>query len=50
VFYTPAHYMGNWAYKLACRSAKKLISAEPKLEADELDKSKEHTPILINNS
>ena len=50
VFYTPAHYMGNWAYKLACRSAKKLISAEPKLEADDLDKSKEHKPILINNN
>ena len=49
VFYTPAHYMGNWDYKLACRSAKKIISTEPepKLETDGLDESKEQKPVVL---
>ena len=49
VFYTPAHYTGNWDYKLACRSAKKLISTEsaPKLETDGLDEPKEQKPVVL---
>ena len=39
----------NWDYKLACRSAKKLISteSEPKLETDGLDESKEQKPVIL---
>ena len=49
VYHTPAHYMGNWDYKLACRSAERLMNEDPKpkLEIDEPEEPKNPNPNFL---